>query len=125
MTALSGMGERPLSTGGGDLRTLPDDRISIGGERSGDADRSKREEGGWTIGVGRGGSVPRDDLRCLCKYVVERGGDFVESRTFNMEAPRGSWLEKELERLELGDALGEVTGGVYGIRLSTVRCRGV
>lgn len=33
-----------------------------------------------------------------------------------MERPRESWFEKEPDRLEQGDALGEATGGVYGIR---------
>jgi hypothetical protein len=73
---------------------------------------------GCTIGVGRGGVVPKDERRCLLRYAVDRGGLGPSSRGL----PRlcGSWLEKEEDRLELGDALGVVEGGVYGIR-STVR----
>lgn len=47
--------------------------------------------------------------------MAERGG-FEDWRKFKVERLCGSWLEKEEDRLEHGDALGVWTGGVYGIR---------
>jgi hypothetical protein len=62
--------------------------------------------------------VPKDERRCLLRYAVDRGGLGPSSRGLTRLC--GSWLEKEEDRLELGDALGVAEGGVYGIR-STVR----
>jgi hypothetical protein len=106
LIACGGITEQPTETGGGDCRTL----LQVGRLVRLDA---LSLVGGCTIGAWKGGVVPKDERRCLLRYAVDFGG-LGPSRSF----PRlcGSWLEKEEDRLELGDALGVWEGGVYGIR---------
>jgi hypothetical protein len=90
---------------GSKVRGAVDDRC-LGGLTAGEYVYS-----GCCMGAGKGGEVPDEDRRCLYRYIADRGG-LLESSRFKVERVRGSWLEKDEDLLELGDAPGDWAGGV-------------